>query len=219
MATVTKKKKIMNHLRGKILVEVLVMALLSLMFTATAAPSPNWADPRDITRTLKFLRNPEYAATTPAILPFLHHEDAHVVRDTCRTLAVIGTKDVIPDIQPLLNDKRSDVRKDAQDAINKLSANPRPEYRESSPTLASFDPKDTIRTLKLLRSPEFAATVPAILPLLHNDSANVVRDACRTLAVIATKEYIPSIEPLLDDKRDNVRKDAQDAIDKLRAKS
>jgi hypothetical protein len=88
----------------------------------------------------------------------------------------------------------------------------------SAPALGSFDPKDIIRTLKLLRSPEYAAVAPAILPLLNHESANVVRDSCRTLAVIAGKEVVASIEPLLADKRANVRKDAQDAIAILRAK-
>jgi hypothetical protein len=83
--------------------------------------------------------------------------------------------------------------------------------------LKSSDPGQIVHTLKLLRTPESSAAVPAILPLLNHKNANVVRDACRTLAVIATKDVIPNIEPLLNDKRSAVRKDAQDAIDKLRA--
>lgn len=207
----------MNYLRRRILFGVSVLALLAMMAAAKSSPLDS-GDPRDVVRTLKFLRNPEYSAVSPALLPLLNHADSHVIRDTCRTLAVIANKDVIPSIKPLVSDSRPEVRKDAQDAIDKLSADPRPAYHGSSPALASFDPKDIIRTLKLLRSPEFSATIPAIIPLLHHDSVNVVRDACRTLAVIGNKDYIPSIEPLLEDKRENVRKDAQDAINKLRAK-
>jgi hypothetical protein len=43
-----------------------------------------------------------------------------VVRDACRTLAVLGNKDVIPLIEPLLNSPDSKVKKDAQDAITTL---------------------------------------------------------------------------------------------------
>jgi HEAT repeat protein len=205
-------------MRKIFLVEVSILALLAMMSTAKASPPFAEAEPRDIIRTLKFLRNPEYSTTVPAIVPLLHHENANVVRDACRTLTVIAHKDVIPSLEPLLNDRREDVRKDARNAIDQLHSDHRPEYHALSPTLASFEPKDIIRTLKLLRSPEFSATVPAITPLLHHESANVIRDACRTLAVIATKDCIPSLEPLLNDKRSEVRKDAQDAIDKLRAK-
>ena len=84
--------------------------------------------------------------------------------------------------------------------------------------LKSSDPGQIVHTLKLLRTPESSAAVPAILPLLTNANPNVVRDACRTLAVIANKDVIPSIEPLLQSKRADVKKDAQDAIDKLKAK-
>ena len=84
--------------------------------------------------------------------------------------------------------------------------------------LKSTNPGEVVHTLKLLRKPDCSAAVPAILPLLNDKNANVVRDACRTLAVIANKDIIPAIEPLLKDKRPAVRKDAQDAIDKLRAK-
>ncbi|HEY3864333.1 MAG TPA: HEAT repeat domain-containing protein [Verrucomicrobiae bacterium] len=196
--------------------------LLAVISTAKSS-SLTSGDPRDIVRTLKVLRSPEYSAAVPAILPLLQNENANVVRDACRTLAVIATKDAIPSIEPLLHDSRAAVRKDAQDAVDNLRAGRHPDYSlhptQRPAVLASFDPPDIVRTLKLLRSPEFSAAVPAIIPLLHHQSANVVRDACRTLAVIGTKEIIPSIELLLDDKRENVRKDAHDAIEQLRRNS
>jgi HEAT repeat protein len=211
----------MSYLNRGIVAGVFVLALLGLISTAKSSPLES-GDPRDVIRTLKVLRSPEYSAAVPALLPLLQNENANVVRDACRTLAVIANKDVIPSIEPLLNDKRSAVRKDAQDAVNNLRAGRRPDYSahptQRAAVLAAFDPSDIIRTLKLLRSPEFSAAVPAIIPLLHHDSANVVCDACRTLAVIGNKDLVPSIEPLLDDKRENVRKDAQDALEKLRAK-
>lgn len=74
----------------------------------------------EVVRALKELRQMEAPAAVPHILPCLTNADPGLVRDACRTLAVLGTKDVIPSIEPLLNHARSDVRKDAQNAINAL---------------------------------------------------------------------------------------------------
>ena len=57
-----------------------------------------------------------------------------------------------------------------------------------------------------------------VLPLLRHSHPNVIRDACRTLAALGNKANIPAIEPLLNHTSKEVRKDAQDAIDALRAK-
>jgi HEAT repeat protein len=189
------------------------------MSTAQASSPFEGVEPRDIIRTLKFLRSPEYVAAVPVIVPLLHHENANVVRDACRTLTVMGDKRIVPAIEPLLNDKRADVRREAQEAIDQLRSDHPPQYRQSSLALVSLPSNDIIRTLKVLQSPEFSAAAPAILPLLHNESAKLVCEACRTLGVIANKDVIPSIEPLLNDKRADVRKDAQEAISKLQAKS
>jgi len=214
----------MNYLRRKVVVEFSMLTLLATMATAKSAPEFDLklADPGNVIQMLKIMRSPEYGPAAPALLPLLNYENPNIVRDTCRTLAVIANKDVIPSIEPLLNDKRPAVRKDAQDAINKLRTDPRPAYdpgtKKTAATLAESDPRDVIRMLKLLRNPAYSAAVPVILPFLNNKNANVVRDACRTLAVIANKDVIPSIEPLVQDKRSAVQKDAQDAINKLRAK-
>jgi hypothetical protein len=60
--------------------------------------------------------------------------------------------------------------------------------------------------------------VSQITPSLTHPNTHVVRDACRTLAVLGNKESIPSIEPLLKHVEPAVRKDAQDAITSLRSK-
>lgn len=64
-----------------------------------------------------------------------------------------------------------------------------------------------------------AGSVPEILPFLKNSNAYLMRDACRTLAVIGNDGLIPQIEPLLTNPDTKVRKDAQDAITALRSKS
>jgi hypothetical protein len=58
-----------------------------------------------------------------------------------------------------------------------------------------------------------------LLPLLKDRETHVVRDACRTLAVQGDKDVIPALEPLLRHDRRDVRKDAKEAIEALRAKS
>jgi HEAT repeat protein len=80
---------------------------------------------------------------------------------------------------------------------------------------------DALKILRALKEPDAIVQkiVADILPLLKDPKTHVVRDACRTLAVLGNKETIPFIEPLLKDKRSDVRKDAQNAIDELRAKS
>jgi HEAT repeat protein len=73
--------------------------------------------------------------------------------------------------------------------------------------------------LKSLRGLKAESTVRDILPLLHDKDLGVVRDACRTLAVLGNKDHIPQIEPLLKHANTKVRADAQDAIFKLKSKS
>ena len=212
----------MKYWRSQRLVKSFILSFAAGIVTAQTSPKFEQADPRNIILILKCFRSPEYSALVPAFLPLLKNANANVVRDDCRTLAVIGNKDVIPFIEPLQNDKRSDVRKDAQDAIAVLNGNlpgEKPGWaKPADRALGSCDPKDIIKLLKMVRSPEYVAMVPAILPLLHNNSANVIRDSCRTLAVMADQSVIPAIEPLLKDKRENVRKDAQDALAALRAR-
>ena len=58
-----------------------------------------------------------------------------------------------------------------------------------------------------------------LLPLLKHATPNVVRDACRSLAVLGGKDVIPSIEPLLSHPDAKVQKDAKDAIFALKSKS
>jgi len=44
------------------------------------------------------------------------------MRGACRTLAVLGNKDLIPSIEPLLKDPDPAVQKDAQNAISELQS-------------------------------------------------------------------------------------------------
>jgi HEAT repeat protein len=71
-------------------------------------------------KALRGLQGPAVAGAVPEIVPFLKHSNPYLMRDACRTLAVIGNKGLIPQIEPLLTDSNPKVRKDAQDAITAL---------------------------------------------------------------------------------------------------
>jgi hypothetical protein len=81
-------------------------------------------DPDSIMDGLKALRGMNAPEAVPQILPMLRDPNEHVLRDSCRTLAVLGNKDVIPYIQPLLSHPSSAVRADARAAIAALQAKP-----------------------------------------------------------------------------------------------
>lgn len=80
------------------------------------------SDWREVQSGLKALRDLHASAAVPDVLPCLKHPNPFVVRDACRTLAVIATKDVIPALEPLVKSPDEAVRKDAQNAINQLNA-------------------------------------------------------------------------------------------------
>jgi len=78
--------------------------------------------PRDVIEALKVLRRIYATEAVAQILPCLNHYDPEVVREACRALAVLGNKDVIPSLQPLLQDHREDIRRDAQFAVKELAS-------------------------------------------------------------------------------------------------
>jgi len=86
-------------------------------------------DSNDVTDGLKALRGlreptPVVDLMVQQMIPLLKDPNNHIVRDTCRTLAVHGNPEVIPYIEPLLQRPRWDVKKDAQDAIDALRPHP-----------------------------------------------------------------------------------------------
>ena len=95
----------------------------------------------------------------------------------------------------------------------------------ASPSLAKDKTRDEVAAdmadsvidgLKALRGLENRNDFAPILPLLQNPDANIKRDSCRTLAVVADKSVIPKIEPLLKDPDKKVQKDAEEAIATLK---
>jgi HEAT repeat protein len=80
------------------------------------------ADKKEIMEGLKALRGLKAQSTIPKIVGCLKNPEPNVKRDACRTLAVIGDKGQVSDIEPLLQDPDKGVVKDANDAIFALKA-------------------------------------------------------------------------------------------------
>ena len=93
-----------------------------------------------------------------------------------------------------------------------------PEVKRLCEILKTGKPEERIKALKTLREMDAPESVPDIVACLNHPNSNVMRDACRTLAVLGDTSNIPAIEPLLKHSRSDVRKDAQDAINALSAR-
>ena len=128
----------------------------------------------------------------------------------------------IPAIRSLLKNKS--VQRRAAYALGKYHAElEMDEVKVILGFLRAYDVEEVMEALKVLRAlkePEAVAQkiVADIVPLLQDREPHVIRDACRTLAVLGNKELIPSIEPLLNHENREVKKDAQDAIRALKSR-
>ena len=154
----------------------------------------------------------------------------------------IGTN-ALPIMRKLLADPRDKVRCKAARVLGALHAEvDATDIKNICELLKSSEPNTQIDGLKALRGLKASDAVAEIIPLLiceiptvardyvgqhgvlihrvllNSQPPNVVRDACRTLAVLGDKSAIPSIEPLLKDSNPAVQKDAMDAINALKAK-
>ena len=112
----------------------------------------------------------------------------------------------------LLTDDRLAVREKAARVLGVIHADVSETDLANIAKLLDGPKSEIIEGLKALRGLKAQSTIPKILPLLKNPDANVKRDACRTLAVIADKSVVPDIQPLLQDPDKAVVKDASDAI-------
>jgi HEAT repeat protein len=69
---------------------------------------------------LKALRGLKSKSVIPQMLPLLKNPDKNVIRDTIRTLAVVGDNSLVPTLKPFLEFPDLAVQKDAADAIGIL---------------------------------------------------------------------------------------------------
>ena len=81
-------------------------------------------DEEDAMDGLKALRGMNAPEAIPLIIPLLEDGNTHVVRDSIRTLGVIGNKSTIRFIEPLMQNSRSDIKWDALAAIQLLKSKP-----------------------------------------------------------------------------------------------
>jgi len=94
----------------------------------------------------------------------------------------------------------------------------RPEVRDLCAMLDSEDKGRVKDSLKKLRTLNATEAVPQILLCLLDSEPNVVRESCRTLAVLGNKQTIIYLEPLLKEMDGGIQSDARKAIETLRAK-
>ena len=126
----------------------------------------------------------------------------------------------LPKMKALLTDARPTVRRKAARVLGVLHAEVSDaDLKAITTMLKAAEPREVMDALISLRGLKAAQTVPDILPLLQDKTPNVVRDACRTLAVHGNKSTIAALEPLLNHPNAAVKKDAQDAIFTLKNKS
>ncbi len=125
----------------------------------------------------------------------------------------------IAELKKYLTDQRPKVRRKAARVLGVLHADVTSEEIKSiCALLKASDHREIMDGLIALRGLKAAEALPEITPLLQHSHPNVIRDACRTIAVHGNKEHISLIEPLLEHKEKSVKKDAQDAIFALKNK-
>lgn len=125
----------------------------------------------------------------------------------------------IAELKKYLTDQRPKVRRKAARVLGVLHADVTSEEIKSiCALLKASDHREIMDGLIALRGLKAAEALPEITPLLQHIHPNVIRDACRTIAVHGNKEHISLIEPLLEHKEKSVKKDAQDAIFALKNK-
>lgn len=98
----------------------------------------------------------------PSLAPFLKSDDAELRRDTVRTLKLIGpaAKDLLPDIQELVNDENEDVSAVAKEAVaflESIDADPGPDMDRATEQVGQANdgpPNDTPPLIPELSPPK-----------------------------------------------------------------
>src|SRR6266496_6560349 len=90
-----------------------------------------------------------------------------------------------PTMKKLLKDPREKVRRKAARVLGVLHAEVDQEnIKDICALLKAADPQEVMDGLKSLRGLKAEAVIPDILPFLKHSNSYVIRDACRTLAVL-----------------------------------
>jgi HEAT repeat protein len=164
------------------------------------------------------------AETEAALIAKLSSPDENQVLSTMTRYKKLyrGSTNAFPVLKTLLNDPRLKVKERAAGLLGALHAEVSEEDVRAICALLKDPTVDAnmegLKALRGLQGPALAGAVPDIVPCLKNSNSYVVRDACRTLAVLGNKDLIPLIEPLVNSPEPRVQKDAQDAIAALRSR-
>ena len=192
-----------------------VIVAVTFLLTSVAGVSPLWAQRQE--PGLKPLSEDQLIAKLSS-----PDEDAVLSAMTSLKLEYRGDANAVAAIKKLLTDSRFRVRDRAAGTLGAFRAAVNAEDVQAICALLKenrVDPNlEALKALRSVQGPAVAEAVPEILPFLKNANTHLMRDACRTLAVIGHKDLIPQIEPLLTNPNLAVRKDAQNAIASLRSK-
>jgi len=185
----------------------IVVAVVGLLVLAAASPLPTALRTEE-----SFIKNLAPTNSDRVITDAMTQLERLYHKDASRTNA-------IPALKNLLADSRPPVRRKAARILGIFHAQLNAaELKQVCSQLKANDWGEVQSGLKALRDLNMPAAVPDILPCLKHFNPNVVRDACRTLAVIGDKSVISAIEPLLASPNPKIKKDAQEAIEQLKAK-
>jgi hypothetical protein len=196
----SKKEQIMKHICRRMFIGMSFLALLAL------APSIK-------------------AETEDALIAKLSSPDESTVIATMTRYKKLyrGSTKAFPALKKLLTDSRLKVKERAAGLLGAFHAEVNAEDVKAICALLKEPNVDAntegLKALRGMQGPALAGAVPEMVPCLQNSNPYVVRDACRTLAVLGNKDQIPLIEPLVNSHDSRVKKDAQDAIAALRSKN
>jgi HEAT repeat protein len=195
---------IMNKLTARLSQRSFLIALtaLTLVFTTAVAVAKEKTEDELIAE----LASPKEKVVTAAMLKL---EKQHA--NSART---------VTEIKKYLGDERPAVRRKAARVLGAIHAEvTAEELQKICALLKAKDHREIMDGLISLRGLKAAAVLSEITPLLQHETPNVIRDACRTIAVLGNKSHVPLLEPLLKHANAAVQKDAKDAIFKLSDKA
>jgi len=125
----------------------------------------------------------------------------------------------VAEIKKYLGDNRAKVRRKAARVLGVLHADvTQAELDQICAMFKSSETREVTDALIALRGLKAQSVLPQIRDMLKDGRPNVLRDTCRTLAVLGSKDDIARIQPLTKSENSAVAKDARDAIFKLEAK-
>ena len=161
------------------------------------------------------------AKTEEELIAELASGDASVVRSALGKLegSYAASAKAQAAVKRLVRDSRPDVRRKAARVLGAMHA---PVESSTVQDLCALldgptpdEVSDGLKALRGLKAPE---AVPRIVATLRHPDGNVVRHACRTLAVLGNAEVIPALSVLLHNAEPEVTDEAKAAIRKLQAK-